>query len=92
VRGLGFLWGVELAKDPEGTPFAREKSVADRIQTACRERGLLVHTATGCAGDGRGDLVLMAPPLVSEDAVLVEMVETLRATLRSVIATVEAEG
>jgi len=34
----------------------------------------------------------VAPPLVSEDTVLVEMVEALRASIRSVIATVEAEG
>lgn len=92
VRGIGFLWGVELAQDPDGTPFAREHDVAARVQDACRERGVLVHTATGCAGDGRGDLVLVAPPLVSEDAVLVEMVETLRASIRSVMATVAAEG
>jgi adenosylmethionine-8-amino-7-oxononanoate aminotransferase len=92
VRGLGFLWGVELAQDRDGTPFAREKDVAARVQDACRERGVLVHTATGCAGDGRGDLVLVAPPLVTEDAVLVEMVETLRASIRSVMETVAAEG
>ena len=90
VRGLGFLWGVELAQDAAGTPFPREKEVSERVREACRERGVLIHASHGCAGDGRGDLVLVAPPLVSDDAALTEMVQTLRAALRDVIATVEA--
>ena len=90
VRGLGFLWGVELAQDASGTPFPREKGVSNRVRDACRERGLLIHASHGCAGEDRGDLVLVAPPLVSDDAALTEMVETLRASLRSVVATVEA--
>ena len=90
VRGLGFLWGVELAQDAAGTPFPREKEVSERVRDACRERGLLIHASHGCAGEDRGDLVLVAPPLVSDDAALTEMVETLRAALRSVVATVEA--
>jgi hypothetical protein len=32
----------------------------------------------------------VAPPLVSDDAALTEMVQTLRAALRDVVATVEA--
>ena len=90
VRGLGFLWGVELAQDAAGTPFPRERDVSGRVRDACRERGLLIHASHGCAGEDRGDLVLMAPPLVSDDTALTEMVETLRGALRSVVATAEA--
>ena len=90
VRGVGYLWGVELAQDSTGTPFAREKDVSGRVREACRERGVLVHASHGCAGDDRGDLVLVAPPLVSDEAALTEMVEALRAALRGVVATVEA--
>jgi adenosylmethionine-8-amino-7-oxononanoate aminotransferase len=90
VRGVGYLWGVELAQDSTGTPFAREKDVSGRVREACRERGVLVHASHGCAGDDRGDLVLVAPTLVSDEAALTEMVEALRAALRGVVATVEA--
>jgi adenosylmethionine-8-amino-7-oxononanoate aminotransferase len=90
VRWLGFLWGVELAQDASGAPFPREKERSERVREACRERGLLIHASHGCAGEDRGDLVLVAPPLVSDDAALTEMVEALRASLRSVVATVEA--
>jgi adenosylmethionine-8-amino-7-oxononanoate aminotransferase len=81
VRGLGFLWGVELAQDEAGTPFPREKRIAERALEACRERGMLVHASSGCAGGDAGDLILVAPPLVAEDEALEEMAATLRAAL-----------
>lgn len=73
VRGLGALWGVELAESRSGNPFARDRRVAERVASACRERGVLIHAGAGCADGTRGDFVLIAPPLITEDATIREV-------------------
>ncbi len=71
VRGLGFLWGVELVEDrASGRPFPRELGVAERLETACRESGVLVYTGSGCADGERGDFALIAPPLTADPAAI----------------------
>jgi adenosylmethionine-8-amino-7-oxononanoate aminotransferase len=67
VRGMGFLWGVELAAPGEGRPaFPRARCVAEKVVHGCRARGVLVHAATGFNADGSGDAILIAPPLIAE--------------------------
>lgn len=67
VRGLGFLCGVEIVADrATGAPFPREARVAERVEAACRNRGVLIYSGTGCADGERGDHVLIAPPLVTD--------------------------
>jgi len=66
VHGLGFLHGVELQADRSGAPFPRGLAIAERMEAACRERGILVYTGVGSADGARGDFLLIAPPLVSD--------------------------
>lgn len=66
VRGLGFLRGVELQADRSGTPFPRGLAIAERMEAACREKGVLVYTGVGSTDGTRGDHLLVAPPLVSD--------------------------
>ena len=66
VHGLGFLHGVELQADRSGAPFPRGLAIAERMEAACRERGILVYTGVGSADGARGDFLLVAPPLVSD--------------------------
>jgi len=66
VRGLGFLRGVELQADRSGTPFPRGLAIAERMEAACREKGVLVYTGVGSTDGTRGDHLLLAPPLVSD--------------------------
>jgi hypothetical protein len=86
LRGLGALWSVELAEEPSGRPFARERRVAERVAAACRERGVLIHAGTGCADGTRGDFVLIAPPLITEDATIREIAGVLRQAVVDVVA------
>jgi hypothetical protein len=71
VRGLGLMIAVELVEDRDSKrPFPTSADVAANAALLCREQGLLVYPSTGCAGGGRGDLLMIGPPLtISRDEV-----------------------
>ena len=87
VRGIGALWGVEIA-DASGRPFPRGNRVADRIRAACEEKGVLVHAAAGFLEDGTGDALVVALPLVADEAAIREVANVLGAAVEKVVATV----
>jgi adenosylmethionine-8-amino-7-oxononanoate aminotransferase len=80
VRGAGFFWAVELVKDEAGTRFdaqERERLLREFMPVRLREAGLIARA------DDRGDAVLqIAPPLISDDSVLDEIVEAMSDVLR----------
>ena len=84
VRGVGAVWGIELAEDREGKPYPREAAIAERIAAACRERGVLTHSGHGVGTGERGDFVLLAPPLVTEDDSIAEIMSVLREAITEV--------
>ena len=64
VRGLGLLWAIDLdpaVLPPGGLPIGR------RIGHECRRRGLLVRPADA--------MIVLAPPLTSSRAELIEIVD-----------------
>ena len=73
VRGAGFFWAVELVSDDENTPFdadQRERLLRGFMPGRLLEAGLIARA------DDRGDSVLqVAPPLISDQTVLDELVE-----------------
>jgi adenosylmethionine-8-amino-7-oxononanoate aminotransferase len=79
VRGMGFFYAVELVKDDENTRFdadERERLLRGYLGPALLEAGLIARP------DDRGDAVLqIAPPLISDDDVLDEIVEKMRDVL-----------
>jgi adenosylmethionine-8-amino-7-oxononanoate aminotransferase len=79
VRGLGFFWAVELVNgrgDGRLDADEREAVLRGYLPGALREAGLIAR------GDDRGEAVLqIAPPLVSDDAVLDEIVDAMRVVL-----------
>lgn len=79
VRGLGFFWAVELVKDEDGTRFdadERERLLRGFLPARLLEAGLIARA------DDRGDSVLqIAPPLISDDDVLDEIVAAMRSVL-----------
>jgi adenosylmethionine-8-amino-7-oxononanoate aminotransferase len=81
-NALGFLLGLELAKEGgTGEPFPVEARVAERVEEACRARGVLVYAARGWAGDERGDFILLAPPLVAGPDAFAEIAAALNAAI-----------
>ena len=85
VRGIGFLWGVELVKDKEtNTPFDRSERIAEKIWEATFNRGIIVYKATGLAGT-HGDAFLVAPPFVIETQEIELAADTIRLSLDEVL-------
>jgi adenosylmethionine-8-amino-7-oxononanoate aminotransferase len=86
VRGIGYLWGVDLVEDRRSAhPFARERRVAERIAESCRDRGVLVHAGTSSADGDSGDFLLIAPPLVTRKGDFKTIAEALSAAISGVL-------
>lgn len=85
VRGMGFLWGIELVKD-KGTlaPFDRSEQIAEKIWDAAFARGVVVYKSTGLAGR-RGDAFLVAPPFIADEQDLEHAVNQIRAAVEDVL-------
>jgi adenosylmethionine-8-amino-7-oxononanoate aminotransferase len=79
VRGAGYFWAIEFVKDDNNTRLnadEREQLLRRYIPRALHENGLIARA------DDRGDAVMqIAPPLISDDEILDEIVEKMRAIL-----------
>jgi adenosylmethionine-8-amino-7-oxononanoate aminotransferase len=75
VRGRGFFWAVELVKDEDNGTFdqtERDRLLRGFLPGRLREAGLIARA------DDRGDSVLqIAPPLISDRALLDRIVDGL---------------
>jgi hypothetical protein len=75
VRGDGFFWAMELVKDDDNTRFdqaERDALLRGFLPGRLREAGIIARA------DDRGDAVLqIAPPLISDKAVLDDIVARL---------------
>lgn len=86
IRGIGFLWGVELVKEKKGKiPFPRHEKVAERVWDALFEKGVLVYKSTGLAGTD-GDAFLIAPPFVITEDELTFVADAIKGVLENVLA------
>ena len=78
VRGKGFLWGIELAKDPATkTPFAPGLRVGKQIGAEAQERGLIIRHDP--------EWFALAPPLVTTADELDAMCDILDASISAVL-------
>lgn len=78
VRGRGYLHGVELVADKAGRqPFARSLQVSERVAAAAARQGVLLQTGNAAANGRDGDTLMVAPPYVTTDAQLAEIVSVL---------------
>ena len=88
VRGLGLMAGVELVADSHSRqPFPRSDKIAERVQAACMERGLIVYYGAGLAGGQDGDAILVGPPFVITETHIEEITIRLRESIAEVTGT-----
>jgi adenosylmethionine-8-amino-7-oxononanoate aminotransferase len=87
IRGIGMFWGIELVHDKATRiPFAPEQKVTNRVLGAAIRRGLFFYPATGMAGNGGGDAMMITPPFVIGDPEIEFIVRTARESLDEVRA------
>ncbi|MBT6272528.1 MAG: aspartate aminotransferase family protein, partial [Chromatiales bacterium] len=78
IRGLGLMCGIEIVKDRETKDeFPAGDSIGPRVHAACVERGMFSRV--------RGDVFCLAPPIVSTEAELDEMVSILSDSVTAVL-------
>ena len=78
VRGQGLMCGVELVQDrATKAEFPPQEKIGARVQAEALERGLFSRV--------RGDVFLLAPPIITTHAQLERAVEILAASVRAVL-------
>ncbi|WP_138495297.1 aminotransferase [Paenibacillus pinistramenti] len=81
VRGVGFLYGIELVENKE-TKIPVSEAVITQVIAACRQKGVII----GRNGDtipGFSNVLIIAPPLSSEEEDLVYLVNTIKDAVQS---------
>jgi adenosylmethionine-8-amino-7-oxononanoate aminotransferase len=85
VRGLGLMTGIEFVADRETRePFPHEMGITEMVRSTAFANGLILYPAGGCADGVRGDAVMIAPPLVVNDAQIDEMLAILEQVVHEV--------
>jgi adenosylmethionine-8-amino-7-oxononanoate aminotransferase len=69
VRGLGLMFGFELVKDQDSKrPFELQQRASSVFERAALQRGLVSYACSGTVDGTLGDMVLLAPPLITSEA------------------------
>ena len=85
IRGIGFLWGIELVQDrASNEPFPRKDRVTEKIWQALFENGIIAYKSTGLAGID-GDAIIVAPPFVMESKDFEVVAHKLRAAIERIL-------
>ncbi len=78
VRGLGLMCAVEIVKDKETKEeFSADEKVGPRVHQAGVQRGLFSRV--------RGDVYCLAPPIVTTEEQLDQIVDILKESIKAVL-------
>jgi adenosylmethionine-8-amino-7-oxononanoate aminotransferase len=87
IRGRGFFWGVELVQDrATQAPFDPARRLHAKVKAAAFARGLLVYPMGGTVDGRYGDHILLAPPFITQEAELVQIVDRLADAVDAALA------
>ena len=86
IRGRGLFWGIELVEDRATKQwFDPAQRLHAKIKSEAMKRGLMVYPMGGTLDGKRGDHVLLAPPFISTEAEVVEIVSRLHESVNAAI-------
>jgi len=92
IRGRGLFMGVELVADrATKKPFDPKLKLHARIKAECMARGLMTYPMGGTIDGQSGDHVLLAPPFITTESDLDEIVGRLAAAIDSATNAVTPE-
>ncbi len=82
IRGKGMLWAIEFVKDKETKePFPKEKNVKMDIVMQCMFKGVFFYPGYYQDEQGRGDVIMIAPPFIITEEEIDQCVSALKTTL-----------
>lgn len=82
IRGRGLFWGIELVRDrATKEPFPKKEGITHRLTTRAFDLGLIIYHSVGCADGVNGDVVMLGPPLIIDEAQVREVVGLLAETI-----------
>lgn len=89
IRGRGLFWGLELVQDRANRQwFEPSLKLHARLKSAAMAEGLMIYPMGGTV-DGRcGDHVLLAPPFISSEGEIDQIVARLRRSLDRVVSDI----
>lgn len=91
IRGRGLFWGVEMVADRSKKQwFDPSLKLHARIKREAMGQGLMVYPMAGTVDGKNGDHILLAPPFVSSEAELAEIVTRLGRAVDLAIASCPA--
>ena len=86
IRGRGMFRGLEFVSDRESkAPFDPARKLAARLKVKALENGLICYPMSGTIDGHHGDHVLLAPPFISTEAQIDELVGKLSTSLAAVL-------
>jgi adenosylmethionine-8-amino-7-oxononanoate aminotransferase len=87
IRGRGLFWGVELVQDRSSkATFDPAFKLHAKVKAQAMGHGLLCYPMGGTIDGLHGDHVLLAPPFISSEAELDQVVERLGDAIDTVLA------
>jgi adenosylmethionine-8-amino-7-oxononanoate aminotransferase len=86
VRGIGFLFGVELVMDKSTkAPFPASRQISKKVVETAQQKGLIIYPGKGSHDGENGDHILIAPPLNIDEDVLNEVFDIVEESLVEVM-------
>jgi adenosylmethionine-8-amino-7-oxononanoate aminotransferase len=90
IRGRGLFRGVELVEDRASKrPFDPKLKVHAKVKAAAMHEGLMCYPMGGTIDGERGDHVLLAPPFITTEAELDEIVNKLATAIEASTAALQ---
>ncbi|MCF5678923.1 aminotransferase class III-fold pyridoxal phosphate-dependent enzyme, partial [Pseudomonas syringae] len=85
VRGRGLFVGVEFVESRSSkAPFSGGGAYAAALKKEALQHGLLIYPGSGTVQGVEGNHVLFAPPFITSESELAQMVERFGAVVRAV--------
>ncbi|MBE2220154.1 MAG: aspartate aminotransferase family protein [Anaerolineae bacterium] len=86
IRGRGLFWALEFVQNrTTKEPFSAGDHIATQIEDRAFELGLIVYYSHGCVDGMKGDLIMLGPPLIIDEAQVDEMVGILETAVSDVL-------